>query len=191
MEEEKISVFKKIKFSEIISFLYIPFTIIYLELALRIKCGIETFSFFVPVLFFSFSFGLFLSFIALLPKKALLRKILCSVFVFVLCLYFTVEAFVSGSYQVFMTIDSIAKGTGGVLTDFSDAFFQAITGGFFAIAAMFLPFIIFIVLVCRKFDFSVSEDKKFSASVIMLIAVMVFSVAGAKIVRSNSTMLGI
>ena len=54
MEEEKISVFKKIKFSEIISFLYIPFTIIYLELALRIKCGIETFSFFVPVLFFSF-----------------------------------------------------------------------------------------------------------------------------------------
>lgn len=191
MEKEKISVFKKIKFSEIILFLYIPFTIIYLELALRIKCGIETFSFFVPVLFFSFSFGLFLSFIALLPKKAIIRKILCSVFIFVLCLYFTVEAFVSVSYQVFMTIDSIAKGTGGVLTDFSDAFFQAITGGFFAIAAMFLPLIIFIVLVCRKFDFSVSEDKKFSASVIMLIAVMVFSVAGAKIVRSNSTMLGI
>ena len=62
-----------------------------------------------------------------------------------------------------MTLDSIAKGTGGVLTDFSDAFFKAVTGGLPAIIAMFLPFIIFIFLIYKKFDYSVSEEKRTSA----------------------------
>ena len=191
MPKEKVSVINKINFSEIISVLYIPFTVIYLELALMLKCKTDILNFFVPVLLFSFSFGMMLVVLSLIFKKDVIRKVSASAIIFLLCLYFTVEAFVSGSYHVFMTVDSIAQGTGGVLTDFSDAFFQAITGGFFAIAAMFLPFIIFIVLVFRKFDYSVSSDKKASLLGICAALVFVFSVSGAKTVRSDSTMLGI
>lgn len=191
MSEEKLSLLNKIKYSELISIIYIPLTVFFLELALRIKCKIELFSFFVPVLFFSLAFGLFLSFVSLFPKKEIFRKTTGAVFTFILCLYYTVEAFVNGSYQVFMTLDSIAKGTGGVLTDFSDAFFKAVTGGLPAIIAMFLPFIIFIFLIYKKFDYSVSEEKRTSALIFVFAAFMIFSVAGAKIVRSDNTMLGI
>ncbi|MBQ6876833.1 MAG: LTA synthase family protein [Oscillospiraceae bacterium] len=178
-------------FSEYVSVLYIPLSIIYLELALRIKCGIEITDFLLPLILLSGAFGLVLSIVSLVFKKEIIRKVFGAVFIFALCLYFVVEAFVNGSYQVFMTIDSIARGTGGVLTDFSDAFIKAITGGFFAILAMFLPFIVFIVLCTKKFDYSLSENKKASALAICAAVVLVFTVSGTKIIRSSENMFGI
>ncbi len=191
MQKEKVHIFSKSKFSEIISVLYIPFTVIFLEIALMLKCHTDILNFSVPVILFSLSSGLLIDFILFLIKNDSVRKAAASVIIFLLCLYFTVEAFVNGSYHVFMTVDSIAQGTGGVLTDFSDAFFQAITGGFFAILAMFFPFIVFIVLVCRKFDFSIPYKNKNAVITVMLALFLFFSVAGAKTVRSDSTMLGI
>lgn len=191
MSEEKVSVLKRINLSEAISVLYIPIAIMYLEIALRIKCKIELLNFIFPLILFSLALGILLEAFSLIFKKDIIRKTILGVIIFALCLYYTVEAFVNGSYQVFMTLNSIAQGTGGVLTDFSDAFFQAISKGFFTIIAMFVPFIIFAFLVYRKFDFSISNERKNSVLIIMLVVSFVCSVAGSKIVRSDSTMLGI
>ncbi len=192
MTEEKVCLkSKKSVFSSIVSILYIPLTAVFLEIALCLKCKTDVFQFGVPAFLFAFSFGLLLCSISLLPKKEVIRKIISAVMIFAICLYFTVEAFVNGSYHVFMNIASIAQGTGGVLTDFSDAFFQAITGGFLSILAMFLPFIIFIVLTVLHFPYGVAVEKKSSVLISVLALFLITSVAGAKIVRSDSTMFGI
>ncbi len=186
-KETKINLSK----SEWISVLYIPLTIIYLEFALRIKCSIDLSVFTLSVTVLSSTVGLLLGAVLLLFKNDFLRKFANLAAVFGLCLYFTVEAFVKGSYQVFMTVDSIAKGTGGVLTDFSDAFFKAITGGFFAIAAMFLPFIIFSVLIYKNFSHKIGAQAKATVLTLMFAAVFVLNITGAKIVLSNPVMLDI
>lgn len=187
---EKIKSSKNV-FYEIISILYLPLTSVYLEIALAIECKTDIFSFFLPSVLLSFAFGILLSTVSLSFKKAVFGKILASAFIFLLCLYFTVEAFVHESYHVFMNIPSIAQGTGGVLTDFSDAFIQAITGGFFSILAMFMPFIIFVLLIIFHFPYGHGENNKSSVLTFMLVIFLVFLVSGAKIIRSDNTMLGI
>lgn len=191
MTEEKIFVLKKVNISELISVLYIPLTVIFLELAIRIKCNIDIFNFFIPTVLFSVSFGLLLAVISLLFKKNVLRKIMASVFIFILCFYYTVEAFVNGNFHTFMTVSSIIQGTGGVLTDFSDSFLKTITNGFTTIIAMFLPFIVFVVLILWKFDFSVSAKKK--KNVLTIVSFLAFSVLilTSLSVRSDKTMFGI
>lgn len=179
------------KLSDAVSVLYIPLTVLYLEMALRIKCGIELWQFILPTAVFSLSFGILFGAIPLLFNNKALRRISGAVIIFILCLYYTVEAFVRGSYQVFMTVDSILRGTGGVLTDFSDAFIQAVTGGFFSIIAMFLPFIIFIVLIIAKREYGIRAQIKRRLLMVMAALVFVFSAVGVGIVRSDSAMLGV
>lgn len=190
-EKIRKNIFCKNKITELISALYIPITALFLETALCIKCKTDLFGFLFPSFLLIFAFGLLSGLISLLPRKAIFREIIASVMIFAFCLYFTVESFVNGSYHVFMNISSIAQGTGGVLTDFSDAFIQAISGGFVFILAMFLPLIIFAVLMALHFPYEVSSEKKNSVLIFMLAVSFVFSVAGAKIIRSGETTLGI
>ncbi|MBQ7875102.1 MAG: sulfatase-like hydrolase/transferase [Oscillospiraceae bacterium] len=189
-EEIKKSSLKE-KALDAVSVLYMPFAVFYLEAALRIKCGIDLMQFFWPTILFSAGFGFLFGVIPLFFDNGKLRKIIASVILFLLCLYFTVEAFVRGSYQVFMTVESILQGTGGVLTDFSDAFLQAVTGGFWAIIAMFLPFIVFILLITVKFEYKIGAQTKSSVLIAMALLLFVFSIAGAKTVRSDPAMLGV
>ncbi len=186
-KENKIKLSK----SEWISVLYIPLTLLYLEIALRIKCGLDIFAFALPSIVLSATAGLIFGGVLLLFKNDKIRKILNLAAIFGLCLYFTVEAFVKGSYQVFMTVDSISKGTGGVLTDFSDAFFKAVTGGFFAIAAMFLPFIIFAVLTYKKFEHGIGAQNRMAVLIFIFGSAFVLNIVGAKIVLSDSTVLNV
>ncbi len=183
----------KLKFtkSDIISLLYIPFTVVYLEFLLRIKCGIDLDIFLFPLLLLSLAFGLIFGAIALLFNNSKVRKGITLGLLFLLCLYFCVEAFIRGNYQTFMTLDSIVKGTGGVLTDFSDELIKAITGGFFYIIAMFIPFIAFTVMVIKKFEHDISAEIKNRVLIGIAGLSLVLNLSGAAVIFTNEGMLDI
>lgn len=176
---------------EIVSILYIPITVIYLEFLLRIKCQIELVHNLLPLLIFSLTFGLILNAISLIFNNLKIKRVITASLLFVLCTFFCVEAFIKGNYQTFMTLDSIFKGTGGVLTDFSEEFIKAITGGFFYIIAMFVPFIAFIVLAFAKFKYGISDENKKNILLCFLAMIAVSSVLGSVMIFSNANILDI
>ncbi len=182
---------QKLTKNEIISILYIPLTVIYLEFALRLKCEIELSLFALPLTVLSLTLGLILSVLTLLPKKATVRKAAAFAVVFLLCFYCTTEAFIRGNYQVFMTLSSIIEGTGGVLKDFTDPLIKAITGGFFAIVAMFLPAIVFGVLIRKKFEYEIGAQAKATVLSLLAAGAFVLNIVGAKIILSGNNMLDI
>lgn len=180
--------------SEIISISYFPLSLIYLEIALKIKSSPETNMFWFPAIMFSASLGIITGMLCLLIRNKTLRCITSGLLLFGICLYFAAEVFIKSAYRVFMTIDSIAQGTGGVLTDFSEAFFKAIANGFWIILFFFLPFILFVLITAIKkinFEhgvFSIGAHSLFIGSVIMASALCI---EGLIAVYSNSSMLGI
>ena len=191
-ENNKIITPKSI--SAMLSYIYIPIAVLYLEIAVRIKCSIPVFRFFGTTLLFSLSFGILLNFIILIFKNERVRKSLAIISIFLLNLYYIVEAFVCKAYQVFMNIASITLGTGGVVTDFSDSFFMTIKGGFFTIIAFFIPFIVFTVLCVTKkftFDFKIPDEYKAkSLFALPSVSVIAFAIA-LSAVFSNQTTLGL
>ena len=191
-ENNKTTISEKI--SIVLSYMYIPLTVLYLESAIRIKCSIPVFQFWGIMVLFSLSFGILLNFVILIPKSEKVKKSIAIIAIFLLCLYSTVETFVCRAYQVFMNIAAIFLGTKGVVTDFSDSFFLTIKSGFFTIVAFFLPFIVFTILCITKkftFDFEI-PDKYKTKSLIGLPSVSIIAFAIALItVFSNQTTLGL
>ena len=135
---------------EAVSVLYFPLTLIYLEIALKIKAMPNAVTYWLPALLFSAAFGILIGAFCLMIRSKTARYIATLLALSAVCLYFTVEAFMQSAYQVFMTIDSIAQGTGGVLTDFSDTFFKAIKNGAWVILLFFMPVFLFLLIIFAK-----------------------------------------
>ena len=195
MIKEKISaLWEKADLSEAVSLIYIPLSTVCLELVLRIKYPSDLGEFLPAMLIFSLAFGIFLNMLCMLPKSEKVRKICAGAVIFCLCLYFTVESFVKSAYQVYMTVSSIAEGTGGVLTDFLGTFLKAIRSGFFIIILLFLPFILF-VLICLvkkiRFDFGIRYEHRKSMLAFNAVLICVMFVGGTKAVFNSDTMFGV
>lgn len=184
----------KSKFPDIFSVFYIPWSILYLELVMKAKAAPESAAFWLPLFLFSLSFGLLLSAAIFLIPKEKIRKIVAAVVLFVLSLYFTVETFVESAYQVFMTIESISQGTGGVLTDFLDSFLKAIQNGFVTIFLLFLPFFLFLVpCLVKKIDFDFGQELAFQWKfyVSAAVASVILFTISSGIVHTNDTFLDV
>lgn len=184
----------KIRIPEAISVLYFPLALIYLETVLKIKASPETITFWLPTLLFSAAFGVAVGALCLLIKNKTARSIVTAAAIFGVCLYYTVEVFVESAYQVFMTIDSIAKGTGGVLTDFSDTFFKAIKNGIWIILVFFLPFILFLCLILIKkikFEHGVPDKARLSVLKWSALVFAAMCVEAFIAVYSSPAMLGV
>lgn len=180
--------------SEVISVLYFPLTLIYLEIALKMKAAPDAVTFWLPTLLFSAAFGLLIGALCLMIRNKTARYIVTGAALSAVCLYFTVEAFMQSAYQVFMTIDSIAQGTGGVLTDFSDTFFKAIKNGAWVILLFFMPVLLFLLLIFMKsfyHEHGVEHEHRVPVLMGSLFVLAAFCVEGFISVHSNPTMLGI
>ena len=180
--------------SEVISVLYFPLTLIYLEIALKMKAVPDAVTFWLPTLLFSAAFGLLIGALCLMIRNKTARYIVTGAALSAVCLYFTVEAFMQSAYQVFMTIDSIAQGTGGVLTDFSDTFFKAIKNGAWVILLFFMPVLLFLLLIFMKsfyHEHGVEHEHRVPVLMGSLFVLTAFCVEGFISVHSNPTMLGI
>lgn len=98
------------------------------------------------------------------------------------------------AYQVFMTIDSIAQGTGGVLTDFSDTFFKAIKNGAWVILLFFMPVFLFLLIIFAKglaYEHRVEHQHRLPVLIGSLFMLIAFCIEGLIAVHSSPTMLGV
>ena len=138
-------------FYAIMAYAYIPLSIAYMEILLRLLCGYD----FLPglhyALIFSFSIGFAISSLSIIvPNRAAGRAITCVLFGFC-CLVFCFEYFMFSAYKVFMSIDTIFYGFGHVMGDFKNTIFITIIKGMPVIAAFFLPFAIYLFLTRKRF----------------------------------------
>ena len=185
--------FKKY-FTEVISVLSFPLTLIYLEAALKIKASPNSVMFWLPMLLFSSAFGVLIGALCLMIRNKPARYIVTVLALSAVCLYFTVEAFMQSAYQVFMTIDSIAQGTGGVLTDFSDTFFKAIKNGAWVILLFFMPVFLFLLIIFAKslaYEHRVEHEHRVPVLIGSLFVLTALCVEGFVAVNSSPTMLGV
>ena len=179
---------------EVISVLYFPLTLIYLELALKIKASPDAVMYWLPALLFSAAFGVLIGALCLMIHNKTVRYIVTGLALSAVCLYFTVEAFMQSAYQVFMTIDSIAQGTGGVLTDFSDTFFKAIKNGAWVILLFFMPVFLFLLIIFAKslaYEHRVEHEHRVPVLIGSLFVLTALCVEGFVAVHSNPAMLGV
>lgn len=179
---------------EAVSVLYFPLTLIYLEIALKIKAVPNAVTYWLPALLFSAAFGILIGAFCLMIRSKTARYIATLLALSAVCLYFTVEAFMQSAYQVFMTIDSIAQGTGGVLTDFSDTFFKAIKNGAWVILLFFMPVFLFLLIIFAKglaYEHRVEHQHRLPVLIGSLFMLMAFCIEGLIAVHSSPTMLGV
>ena len=179
---------------EAVSVLYFPLTLIYLEIALKIKAAPNAVTYWLPALLFSAAFGILIGAFCLMIRSKTARYIATLLALSAVCLYFTVEAFMQSAYQVFMTIDSIAQGTGGVLTDFSDTFFKAIKNGAWVILLFFMPVFLFLLIIFAKglaYEHRVEHQHRLPVLIGSLFMLMAFCIEGLIAVHSSPTMLGV
>lgn len=179
---------------EAVSVLYFPLTLIYLEIALKIKAAPNAVTYWLPALLFSAAFGILIGAFCLMIRSKTARYIATLLALSAVCLYFTVEAFMQSAYQVFMTIDSIAQGTGGVLTDFSDTFFKAIKNGAWVILLFFMPVFLFLLIIFAKglaYEHRVEHQRRLPVLIGSLFMLMAFCIEGLIAVHSSPTMLGV
>lgn len=179
---------------EAVSVLYFPLTLIYLEIALKIKAAPNAVTYWLPALLFSAAFGILIGAFCLMIRSKTARYIATLLALSAVCLYFTVEAFMQSAYQVFMTIDSIAQGTGGVLTDFSDTFFKAIKNGAWVILLFFMPVFLFLLIIFAKglaYEHRVEHQHRLSVLIGSLFMLIAFCIEGLIAVHSSPTMLGV
>lgn len=179
---------------EAVSVLYFPLTLIYLEIALKIKAAPNAVTYWLPALLFSAAFGILIGAFCLMIRSKTARYIATLLALSAVCLYFTVEAFMQSAYQVFMTIDSIAQGTGGVLTDFSDTFFKAIKNGAWVILLFFMPVFLFLLIIFAKglaYEHRVEHQHRLPVLIGSLFMLIAFCIEGLIAVHSSPTMLGV
>lgn len=179
---------------EAVSILYFPLTLIYLEIALKIKAAPNAVTYWLPALLFSAAFGILIGAFCLMIRSKTARYIVTLLALSAVCLYFTVEAFMQSAYQVFMTIDSIAQGTGGVLTDFSDTFFKAIKNGAWVILLFFMPVFLFLLIIFAKglaYEHRVEHQHRLPVLIGSLFMLTAFCIEGLIAVHSSPTMLGV
>lgn len=179
---------------EAVSVLYFPLTLIYLEIALKIKAVPNAVTYWLPALLFSAAFGILIGAFCLMIRSKTARYIATLLALSAVCLYFTVEAFMQSAYQVFMTIDSIAQGTGGVLTDFSDTFFKAIKNGAWVILLFFMPVFLFLLIIFAKglaYEHRVEHQHRLPVLIGSLFMLTAFCIEGLIAVHSSPTMLGV
>ncbi len=157
------------------SFLILPLSIAYLELAIIIMTPLSM-NIAGPVLC-AVAFGLILNLICFLLKN---NKWLVFVFAEALSVFFTVEYFTNATYSVFMSPMSIIAGAGGVAAEFSDAVIDVVVGGLINILIFQVPSIL-ILIFNLKGDRCIIERKDI-AVLISILAIVFFQSMGIEAV---------
>ena len=123
------------KYTHVFAF---PIVFVYFELILRICSGTSLFAHIIYPVLFGIAAGFFVSFITILFKRDVNRKISIGVLI-ATGLIFTVECLVKRSFQWYMPIGGILGGAGDVAGDYIGEAFKAIFSGIPAIILFFLP----------------------------------------------------
>ena len=127
----------------------LPMVFIYDEILLRIFTETGVFHrLFYPVVFAAAAGFLASVFTNFFKKK--INSVVTSVILVITAFWFTVEALMHRSYQVYMTFSAILNGADGVAANYSSELFSAVFHGLPVIIFFFLPPVVYIVLAVRK-----------------------------------------
>lgn len=121
-----------------------PIVFLYFELLLRIFGQTGIFKGFAYMLLFAVGTGFFCSGVASLFSKKINRRISIAI-LFGVGILFIVECLVRESWQMYMTLATIVKGAGGVMTGFSSDLFRSIFTGIPVILLFLLPGILYVI----------------------------------------------
>ncbi len=119
-----------------------PVVLVYSELLLRLFCGFNLFKSLGYPLLFGIAAGLFLTCVTI-PFKPKVNRIVSMVLLYLIALFFSTEALLHSSFQVFFTPKDIVTGTGGVVGGFLGETLRAIFHGIPKILLLFLPALLY------------------------------------------------
>lgn len=131
--------------ADILSLLYIPLVFVYNELILKAFAGQPVLEDCGFMLLFGVSSGFVLSgLISFLPRRA--QKICTMLLLYITALLFATECLVRNSFQLYMEMDSIFAGLGGVVTGYSENITNAVTNSIPQILLFIAPAVIYTIL---------------------------------------------
>ena len=119
-----------------------PIIFVYFEIILRVCAGTSIFSHLIYPVLFGLSAGFFVTFITLLFRRPINRKISIIVF-FLMGLIFTAECLVKRSFQWYLPISGILGGAGDVAGDYIGEAIKAMISGIPAMILFFLPCVLY------------------------------------------------
>ena len=141
-------------------YIYLPLSIVYLEIMLRFLCGYDFLLGLPFAIAFSLGVGFAISFVSMLFSTARGSRIFASIMLGVLCLVFTLEYFMFTSYRAFAFFDTIVFGAGNLIREFSDVMIGTILLGIPKIIAFLVPFVLFVIITRRAIPFTAGEREK-------------------------------
>ena len=176
---------EKIGIRRILAGMFIPLSLIYYEVLLKILTGqhfltINTICFILT----SLAAGCILTLIASLTRLETLNKWIGFIFVEAIALVFLLSYFVYDSFKVFNDIQTIAQGAGGIATEFGSTVLNVIKTGLGTIALYEIPALLFILLffILRILSFKKRNGRYL---LLLLICFLIFEAAGLVLMMRN------
>ena len=171
--------------STFFSSLFIPVSLIYYEILLRLLTGQH---FLLPnicaMVLTSLAAGLIFDLLFTLFRSNKLNKWLAFVFLEIAALLFLLSYFVYDSFKVFNDIQTIAEGAGGIATEFGSAVWTIVIKGYRVVLLYEIPVLLFVLLffIFRLLHFEQAHKKR---RWILFIAFLVFEAAGILLMMRN------
>ncbi|MDR0442728.1 MAG: sulfatase-like hydrolase/transferase [Treponema sp.] len=170
----------------LIIYAYIPLSIVYSEILLRLLCGYSFLSWLHYALLVSIAAGAAVNAVSLaLPGKNISRYATCTL-LGINCFVFTFSYFMYSIYKSFVYFGSIFHGAGNIIDGFAGTVISVIISGIPVIIAFFLPFIIFLLLTRKHFPFTAGEKKARIITVSILAAISMVSISAGAIILHTS-----
>ena len=143
-----------------ILYAYIPLSVVYMEILLRLLGGYPFRPGLTFALFASLCAGVVINLISLAFAGRVASRAIAGVLLGVCCFVYALEYFMYSTYKVYMSVETIILSAGNVIGDFTGLFFSTILAGIPLIIAFFLPFIVFLPLTGKRLAPYAAAGKK-------------------------------
>lgn len=137
---------------------FIIFTLIYLEIILRISIFKNIHLSFLFTILFSISLGILIHLLTRLFNK-IINLVLYTISILIICLYFTIQILYYQFFKVFFTLYS--AGNGSQITEFWKDIIILIQDNWIWIVLCFMPFLIFLLYLKKKLKFKRIKPKRY------------------------------
>ena len=176
---------KRSGISTFFSVLFIPASLIYYEVLLRLLTGQH---FLLPniiaMVLTSLAAGCIFYLFFTLSKSHKLNRWLAFAFLEIAALLFLLSYFVYDSFKVFNDIQTIAEGAGGIAAEFGSAVWTVVTKGYWIIGLYEIPVILFVLFffIFRLLHFEQANKKR---RWVLFIGFLVMEAAGILLMVRN------
>lgn len=159
----------------LIAYLYIPLSIIYLEVLVFVMAGgIFNFGNFIAMLFVSLAAGTLFSLLSSLSKSQILNGWIALIIMELICIIFMLTFFVQDTYRNYVNIATVVNGAGGIMKEFGSTILNILSHNLPRILLFEFPVLLFLLLgiILKKIRFTKNANKKAYGYLIILFLVL-------------------